>query len=133
MNTTVYYELWQMECCGTPFKIGDSVEWYVIDADRLISSLDIDGLQYAYDAHFDDWNGIYKLRGIVNSISVYYEKYELVSAPGHDMLKPVPGISEMVPITSSEDVDIYRGELQASGYVVELIETDVRPAKMKLN
>ena len=55
-----------MECCGTPFKIGDSIEWHVISADRLIRPFDIDGLEYAYDAHFDDWDGIYTLKGVVN-------------------------------------------------------------------
>lgn len=101
----------RLECCGKPFKIGDSIEWYVITADRLIRPFDIDGLEYAYDAHFDNWDGIYKIKGVVNSISVYYEKYELVSAPGHNMLKPVPGTPEVIEATTSEDVEKYRGEL----------------------
>ena len=132
MNTKVYYELWQMECCGKPFKIGDPVEWYVFSADRLIHSFDVDGLEYAYDAHFDEWEGIYTLKGVVRSISIYYEKYELVPAPGHSMLKPVPGTSEVIATISSEDVEEYRGELQASGYIVELDEVNVSPAKHKL-
>ena len=133
MNTKVYYELWQMECCGKPFKIGDPVEWYVFSADRLIRSFDIDGLEYAYDAHFDEWEGIYTLKGVVRSISVYYEKYELVPAPGHSMLKPVPGTSEVIATISSEDVEEYRGELMASGYIVELDEVNVSPARHKSN
>ena len=118
-----------MECCGKPFKIGDPVEWYVFRADELIRSFDIDGLEYAYDAHFDEWEGIYTLKGVVRSISIYYEKYELVPAPGHSMLKPVPGTAEVVATNSSEDVEEYRGELQASGYIVELDEVNVNPAK----
>ena len=28
MNScTIYYESWQMQCCGTPFSVGDKVEW----------------------------------------------------------------------------------------------------------
>ena len=53
MNTKVFYESWQMECCGKPFKIGDPVEWYVVSADRLTGTFDIDGLEYAYDAQLD--------------------------------------------------------------------------------
>ena len=68
---------------------------------------------------------------IVKNISVYYEKYELVPAPGHSMLKPIPGTSELVEITSSEDVEEYRDELQASGYIVELADVSVSPAKHK--
>ena len=128
MNTKVFYELWQMECCGKPFKIGDPVEWYVISADRLVRPFDIDGLEYFYDAHFDDWDGIYMLKGVVSNISVYYEKFELITAPGHNMLKPVPGTSEAIATDSSEDVEEYRGELKASGYIVELDGVTVNPA-----
>lgn len=131
MNTKVFYELWQMECCGKPFKIGDPVEWYVISADRLVRPFDIEGLEYFYDAHFDDWDGIYMLKGVVSNISVYYEKFELITAPGHNMLKPVPGTSEAVATVSSEDVEEYRGELKASGYIVELDGVTVNPAKHK--
>ena len=131
MNTKVFYELWQMECCGKPFKIGDPVEWYVISADRLVRPFDIDGLEYFYDAHFDDWDGIYMLKGVVSNISVYYEKFELITAPGHNMLKPVPGTSEAIATDSSEDVEKYRGELKASGYIVELDGVTVNPAKHK--
>ena len=127
MNTKVFYELWQMECCGKPFKIGDPVEWYVISADRLVRPFDIDGLEYFYDAHFDDWDGIYMLKGVVSNISVYYEKFELITAPGHNMLKPVPGTSEAIATDSSEDVEEYRGELKASGYIVELDGVTVNP------
>jgi len=128
VNTKVFYELWQMECCGKPFKIGDPVEWYVISADRLVRPFDIDGLEYFYDAHFDDWDGIYMLKGVVSNISVYYEKFELITAPGHNMLKPVPGTSEAIATDSSEDVEEYRGELKASGYIVELDGVTVNPA-----
>ena len=131
MNTKVFYELWQMECCGKPFKIGDPVEWYVISADRLVRPFDIDGLEYFYDAHFDDWDGIYMLKGVVSNISVYYEKFELITAPGHNMLKPVPGTSEAIATDSSEDVEEYRGELKASRYIVELDGVTVNPAKHK--
>ncbi len=131
MNTKVFYELWQMECCGKPFKIGDPVEWYVISADRLVRPFDIDGLEYFYDAHFDDWDGIYMLKGVVSNISVYYEKFELITAPGHNMLKPVLGTSEAIATDSSEDVEEYRGELKASGYIVELDGVTVNPAKHK--
>ncbi len=131
MNTKVFYELWQMECCGKPFKIGDPVEWYVISTDRLVRPFDIDGLEYFYDAHFDDWEGIYTLKGVVSNISVCYEKYELITAGGHNMLKPVPGTSEVISTASSEDVEENRGELKASGYIVELDGVTVNPAKHK--
>ncbi len=71
------------------------------------------------------------LKGIVKSISVYYEKYELIHGSGHNMLKPVPGISEAIATTSSEDVEKYRGGLRTSGYIVELDDINVSPAKQQ--
>ena len=67
----------------------------------------------------------------MSNISVYYEKFELITAPGHNMLKPVPGTSEAIATDSSEDVEEYRGELKASGYIVELDGVTVNPAKHK--
>ena len=129
MNTKVFYELWQMECCGKPFKVGDLIEWYVINADRLIHPFDIEGLEYFYDAHFDEWDGIYMIKGIVSDISVYYERYELIPASGHNILQPIPGTSEVIAIDSSEGVEKYRGELQASGYIVGLKDASITIAK----
>ena len=28
-NVVVYYESWQMQCCGEPFGVGDTVSWRV--------------------------------------------------------------------------------------------------------
>jgi hypothetical protein len=47
------------------------------------------------------------------------------------MLKPVPGTSEAIATDSSEDVEKYRGELKARGYIVELDGVTVNPAKHK--
>ena len=41
----------------------------------------------------------------------------------------VTGTSKVIATNSSEDVEEYRGELQASGYIVELDEVNVSPAK----
>ncbi|MFB6845042.1 DUF6578 domain-containing protein [Streptomyces sp. NPDC056373] len=34
----VYYEDWQMECCGTPFSVGDEVSWplLLVDPDTVL-------------------------------------------------------------------------------------------------
>ncbi|MFF8395976.1 DUF6578 domain-containing protein [Streptomyces sp. NPDC016172] len=34
----VFYEGWQMECCGTPFSVGDEVSWplLLLDADTVL-------------------------------------------------------------------------------------------------
>ena len=35
MKCTVFYDSWQMECCGTPFSVGDIVKWLVLKAEQL--------------------------------------------------------------------------------------------------
>lgn len=27
MKCTIYYEAWEMACCGTPFSVGDVIKW----------------------------------------------------------------------------------------------------------
>ena len=129
MNTKVFYELWQMECCGEPFKIGDSIEWHVFKAELLIRPLDIDGLEYVYDAHFDEWDGIYTLKGIVKGISIYYEKYKMIECKPHGMMVPIREINDSVQSESSHIEERDRNGLKVSGYTVELDEVTVRPAK----
>lgn len=47
MQITIYYESWQMDCCGTPFAIGDTVKWDCVksDDDWIIKA------DYYYEAH----------------------------------------------------------------------------------
>lgn len=35
VKCVVFYEDWQMECCGTKFSIGDTVKWPVIKTEQL--------------------------------------------------------------------------------------------------
>lgn len=49
MEVKIYYEGWQLDCCGTPFAIGDTVKWACIrfdHADWVFQDAD-----YAYEAH----------------------------------------------------------------------------------
>ncbi|MCR4739551.1 MAG: hypothetical protein K5886_04735 [Lachnospiraceae bacterium] len=46
-------------------------------------------------------------------------------------LKPVPWISVKIEIASGEDVEKNRGELQASGFILDLDEITVCPAKQE--
>lgn len=122
MNTKVFYDLWQMECCGIPFKIGDNVFWLVTVNEN--SSIKIDGLEYFYDAHDDDVE-LFVLKGIVKKIDIYYEKFELVNKDGRNMYVPVYDTFKLVNTDSSVIKEEKIGELKASGYVVELSDVEV--------
>lgn len=129
--TKIFYDLWEMECCGIPFKIGDTVNWLVSNIDGIRDTIEVDDLDYIYDAHNDDWENVYRLKGIVKSINVYYEKFEIKEVKGRNMAVPVPNTSKLVNTNSSDDYKEEMGELEASAYVVELEDVTIRPANEK--
>lgn len=55
MKCNVFYESWQMECCGTAFSVGDTVKWLVYKAEQLNTPVDIGEINYCYEAHSSDW------------------------------------------------------------------------------
>ena len=42
MTCNVFYEDWQIQCCGQPFKVGEIVHWTGEDADDEIKGFHID-------------------------------------------------------------------------------------------
>ena len=131
MKAKIFYDLWEMECCGTPFKIGEGVDWLVRNIDGIKDTIEVDNLDYIYDAHNDDWENIYKLKGIVKTINIYYEKFEIKEVDGRNMLVPIPKTSKIVNTNSSDDYEEEMDGLKASAYVVELEDVTIRPATEK--
>lgn len=131
MKAKIFYDLWEMECCGTPFKIGEGVDWLVRNIDGIKDTIEVDNLDYTYDAHNDDWENIYKLKGIVKTINIYYEKFEIKEVDGRNMLVPIPKTSKIVNTNSSDDYEEEMDGLKASAYVVELEDVTIRPATEK--
>lgn len=58
MKCTIFYECWQMECCGTPFAIGDTIKWLVMETEQLNIPVDVGKINYCYEAHSSDWHNI---------------------------------------------------------------------------
>lgn len=131
MKAKIFYDLWEMECCGTAFKIGERVDWLVRNIDEIKDTIEVDYLDYIYDAHNDDWENIYKLKGIVKTINIYYEKFEIKEVEGRNMLVPIPKTSKIVNTNSSDDYEEEMDGLKASAYVVELEDVTIRPATEK--
>ena len=131
MKAKIFYDLWEMKCCGTPFKIGEGVDWLVRNIDEIKDTIEVDNLDYIYDSHNDDWENIYKLKGIVKTINIYYEKFEIKVVEGRNMLVPIPKTSKIVNTNSSDDYEEEMDGLKASAYVVELEDVTIRPATEK--
>ena len=57
MECTIFYESWQMQCCGTEFKIGDVIEWIVCTSENFTpANINID---YFYEAHSNKWKTLF--------------------------------------------------------------------------
>ncbi len=117
MNCKVLYTYWQMECCGDPFKPGDTVKWLVRKDFELTVSDDVElnDLDYVYDAHDHTVNSI--LTGVVKRIWGLYEEYRPAE---NRVLIPIHG--ELVELSDSESAENVPqvGRLEISAYVVEL-------------
>ncbi|MFE0253329.1 DUF6578 domain-containing protein [Streptomyces sp. NPDC059010] len=98
----VFYESWQMECCGTPFQVGDEVSWPLLlrDADDVCGGGWPDRLTGIAGRtagrpglHTAEFHGDPKLpetRGRVHAIQVVTQGYAEM-APGALTRVPIPG------------------------------------------
>lgn len=125
-NCKVFYESWQMECCGRPFAIGDSVNWLVLRETELNSPVDVGRIDYCYEAHSSAWEELFVLTGRVEQIDVLYQHYEL-SKENPRYLVPVGG--KLMPAEKAEGFEKDKDDMNATGYVVTLSGVTVCPAK----
>jgi len=80
MNCVIAVESWQMQCCGNPFRIGENVEWFVCKYEET-SVITGCFLEYIYEAHGSDWQGIFKITGAVAGIKALFCSYEQRPSP----------------------------------------------------
>ncbi len=126
MNCIVFYECWQMECCGKPFAVGDNIKWLVkITAQPLNTPVDIGNIDYCYEAHSSDWQNIFVLEGKVKKIQILYERYA-PSADNPRLLAAVGGT--LINSEYAKRFENKKEDKEPSGYVVGLSECSVRKA-----
>ena len=122
----VFYEGWQMECCGMPFAVGDNVKWLVLKETQLNSPVDVGKVDYCYEAHSSAWEELFVLEGRVEKIDILYQNYE-PSKDNPRYLVPVGG--KLMPAKKTNDLEEDCDGMRATGYVVRLSGVTVRPAK----
>lgn len=126
VKCVVFYECWQMECCGTPFSIGDRVKSPVMKPECFKSPIDVGVIDYIYQAHSSEWKKIYVLEGKVEIIKTLYQRY----APSeHNTRLLVPVDGELIEVKKAKGFDNQFKDMEASGYVVTLNDYLFRPAK----
>ncbi|MFI1361835.1 DUF6578 domain-containing protein [Streptomyces griseochromogenes] len=84
----VFYEDWQMECCGRPFSVGDEVGWRLAGLDE--EHLD-EGRYHGARAWVENHGGAeHETTGRVRSIDLVHQEYA-EERLGSRTLEPVPG------------------------------------------
>ncbi|MGW1000970.1 DUF6578 domain-containing protein [Streptomyces sp. NPDC002520] len=83
----VFYEDWQMECCGRPFSVGDEVGWPLVAA----GGQDVrDGLRYGAEAWVENHGDCeHPAAGRVRAIDLVRQDYTATHVP--EPVEPVPG------------------------------------------
>lgn len=127
MDYKVYYEMWQMECCGEPFSVGDRVTWLVSKSELENMSIDVSDIDFYYQAHSSDWKSLFVLEGKVKQIEILYQTYKRSETDSRHLV-PVSGELEEADNACGNEGG-WDGLTKASGYVVVLQETTVRRAK----
>lgn len=124
MQCVVFYEGWQIECCGTAFSIGDAIKWPVGKGTQLNTPVKVATIDYCYEAHDSNWQKLFVLEGVVENIKILYQRYAAASEDSR-LMAPVCG--EIVEVNSAKGFEKFNG-MEAVGYIVTLKEYIVRPA-----
>ncbi|MEU1402437.1 DUF6578 domain-containing protein [Streptomyces sp. NPDC005728] len=85
-HVRVFYEDWQMECCGRPFSVGDEVGLRLVAVDEGAR----DGRWYGAEAWVENHGDPrHKTVGRVRAIDLVHEEY--TAAHVTEPVEPVPG------------------------------------------
>lgn len=107
MDIKVYYDGWQMDCCGKPFSVGDLVKWMCIKSIKGNWIIDVD---YFYEAHDDSDYVIYGKVVHIDAIQYEYSKSR------NNVLTPISYTRK--PIKKCE-------KFMEEGYVVTLTDVQI--------
>jgi hypothetical protein len=128
---------WEMQCCGTPFKVGDNVKWTVCrgtdSGDESFSHKGIGDFDYFYDEH-DCGEPQFVLTGTVVDIRAVCTLYELRPYEGGSKVKECYYAVEH-KLSDFDGVadgwtEITDGEYKFSGYLVQA-ECKEEPQKVE--
>ncbi|MEB3367549.1 DUF6578 domain-containing protein [Saccharopolyspora mangrovi] len=125
---------WEMECCGTPFRVGDEVAWPLIDLDDKGLAFvrerlgDDAGAPITHSAVFHGRRGVDvpKTPAHVTGIHAVLHRFELIAARE---VRPIPHSGRLVWLHDSDDrADLGLGEdEQFAAYLVDLDLHDQQP------
>jgi hypothetical protein len=127
-SCTCLVEDWQMQCCGTPFKAGERVEWVVFEYDKYVDGFPDAGVfsgrvDYYYENH---WSALCpeQLRNIAGTVgeikALYYEHKEETIPGSEDGKWVVKHHAKTIGVGEADGRDADIGKLHFGCYVVTL-------------
>jgi hypothetical protein len=117
---------WQIQCCGTPFHVGDAVEWTLTGNKDVEWLEDVVGPETAHMIDFsEEHHGGLPADAPVTQgrvARIHAARSRFSATPGADpkMLHPVPGSGELVEVASADGWEPESSGLTFNGYVVDL-------------
>ena len=120
---TVWVDDWQMQCCGTPFAIGDRVDWIVVPwGFERPPVAGLPPLDYYYEAHGGQDSPELRIKGVVTKLKNVYQVFERDTAK--NIFKPVSGkLGECSGAATGWHPNL--GEEKFSAYLVWLGEGEI--------
>lgn len=128
---TIYYESWQLQCCGKPFAVGDYVDWDCVKSKQNAHGIPIDFVENHHGF------ATYSITGNVTKIIA-----ERSESPKECSKSPkgrrIIRYSEIMPIYEElQHADGRESEFEDDattyrtfwGYIVELKDVVVKPLK----
>ena len=72
-TVTVWIDDWQIQCCGDPFKVGDTVRWTAVPWKSPLSDDVYEGtIDYYYENHAGKDDRVFEITGTVTAITALY-------------------------------------------------------------
>jgi len=113
----VLYDDWQIQCCGAPFKIGDTVSWLVLKWDYDNIPVNVGTIDYCYEAHDTNYKTLFMLNGFVSEIIVRALHYKYEESPNNPNVN-VPVSGHTVDVDSADGWDEPIEGLPFSAYIL---------------
>ncbi|WP_306457800.1 DUF6578 domain-containing protein [Nocardioides lianchengensis] len=127
---TVWVSVWQMECCGAPFSVGDRVVWTVnraIDDGWLSAALGPEmasRISHSEEHHDDVQDDLPEVSGRVLTITRAWGVFG-PQRPGDQVHVPVPGSHRFLEVSESGGFERHAfSNLTFNGWIVELDRDD---------
>lgn len=122
----VLYDVWEMQCCGEPFKVGSRIEWLGAKiTDKYLPDYK-DMVDYHHQRHYC-YELMSAIKGVVKSITVHYYTFK---EEGQMLVQDKEKCVAMESVDGRTEYE--DGEWRAEDYIVELENVTVQETGKRL-